>query len=265
MNLIDTHCHIAMSAFDEDREQVLARMREAGLVNAVVIADPAEEHSVENVRNLCETNDFLYWAAGVHPEHADHWNAEAEATVRAALAHPKCVALGEIGLDYYWEENPPREVQRQAFTAQLRIAHALNKAAVLHIREAHGDNTDILLRAHAEGWLPQVILHCYSGSWESAKTYLKLGAYISFTGTVTFKNAAKVQEVARQMPADRLLVETDCPFMAPVPMRGKRNEPAFVAYTLTKIAELRGVGPDRMADIATENARRAFSLPRSRA
>ena len=133
---------------------------------------------------------------------------------------------------------------------------------MLHIREAHGDNTDILLRAQAEGWLPQVILHCYSGSWESAKTYLKLGAYISFTGTVTFKNAAKVQEVARQMPADRLLVETDCPYMAPVPMRGKRNEPAFVAHTLTRIAELRGVSPEALADVATENARRVFSIGR---
>lgn len=262
MNLIDTHCHITASAFDGDRPDVIARMHEAGLVNAVVIADPAEAHSVEGVRSLCEANEFLYWAAGVHPEHADLWNADAEAATRAALAHPKCVALGEIGLDYYWEENPPREIQKQAFIAQLRIAHELGKPAVLHIREAHGDNTDILLRAQAEGWLPQVILHCYSGSWESAKTYLKLGAYISFTGTVTFKNAAKVQEVARQMPADRLLVETDCPYMAPVPMRGKRNEPAFVAHTLTRIAELRGVAPEALADVATENARRVFSIRR---
>lgn len=261
MNLIDTHCHIAMYRFDDDRDDVIARMHKTGLVSAIVISDPAEENCVRNVQALAETNNFLYWACGVHPENADKWNAETEAAVRRALAHPKCVALGEIGLDYYWAENPPREVQQAAMIAQLKIAHELNMPAVLHVRDSHGDTTEILVRAKAEGWLPQVILHCYSGSWESAKQYLSLGAYISFTGTVTFKNAPKIQEVAINLPADRILVETDSPFIAPVPMRGKRNEPAFVAHTCAKIAELRGVSAEEMADITTENARRVFNLP----
>lgn len=261
MNLIDTHCHICMHRFNDDRDEVIQRMHDAGLVNAIVISDPAEENNVRDARALSDSHDFLYWACGVHPENADKWNAETEAIVREALAHPKCVALGEIGLDYYWKENPPHEVQHETMIAQLKIAHELNMPAVLHIRDSHGDTTDILTRAKAEGWLPQVILHCYSGSWESAKQYLSLGAYISFTGTVTFSNAPKIQEVAAKMPADRILVETDSPFIAPVPMRGKRNEPAFVAHTCAKIAELRGISAEEMGDITTENAKRVFRIP----
>lgn len=261
MNLIDTHCHITSSRFEGDIDDVIARMHDTGLVNAIVVADPAEAGVPEKVEALVRQHDFLYWTCGVHPENADKWNPETEAALRTALAHPKCMAVGEIGLDYYWKENPPRDVQKATMIAQLKIAHELNIPAVLHIREAHGDTTEVLQQAKAEGYLPQVILHCYSGSWESAKTYLSLGAYLSFTGTVTFSNAAKVQEVASLMPADRILVETDCPFLAPVPYRGKRNEPAYVAHTLTKIAELRFADPETMADITTENARRVFQLP----
>lgn len=261
MNLIDTHCHITSSRFAEDIDDVIARMHEAGLVNAVVVADPAEENSVEKVRALVEKHDFLYWTCGVHPENADKWNEQTEAILRDALNHPKCVGVGEIGLDYYWKENPPRDVQKATMIAQMKIARELDMPAALHIREAHGDTTETLLQADREGYLPQVILHCYSGSWESAKTYLSLGAYLSFTGTVTFSNAAKVQEVASLMPADRILVETDCPYLAPVPYRGKRNEPAYVAHTLAKIAELRFADADALADIVTENARRVFKIP----
>lgn len=261
MNLIDTHCHIAMHRFDDDREEMIARMHEAGLVNAVVVADPAEEGTVEKVRALAEDHDFLCWTCGVHPENADKWTPEMEAILRQSLAHPKCVALGEIGLDYYWKENPEKNVQKATMIAQLKIAHELNLPAVLHVRDAHGDVTDVLMQAKTEGYLPQIILHCYSGSWESAKTYLSLGAYLSFTGPITFPNAAKNQEVATKMPADRLLVETDCPFLAPVPFRGKRNEPAYVAFTLKKIAELRGMDADELADITTANAKRVFNIP----
>ena len=261
MNLIDTHCHITSSRFEADIDEVIARMHETGLVNAIVVSDPAETGVPEKVETLVNAHDFLYWTCGVHPENADKWDSDTEAALRAALAHTKCVAVGEIGLDYYWKENPPRDVQKATMIAQLKIAHELNVPAVLHVREAHGDTTEVLLQAKKEGYLPQVILHCYSGSWESAKTYLSLGAYLSFTGTVTFSNAAKVQEVASLMPADRILVETDCPFLAPVPFRGKRNEPAYVAHTLTKIAELRFADPEDMANITTENARRVFHLP----
>ena len=261
MNLIDTHCHITSSRFDEDRDLMIARMHDAGLVNAVVVADPAEDGTVDKVRALAEEHNFLYWTCGVHPENADKWSDETEAVLRRSLGHPKCLALGEIGLDYYWKDNPERNVQKATMIAQLKIAYELGKPAVLHVRDSHGDVTDVLTQAKAEGYLPQIILHCYSGSWESAKTYLSMGAYLSFTGPITFPNAAKNQEVATKMPVDRLLVETDCPFLAPVPFRGKRNEPAYVAYTLKKIAELRGMDADELADITTANAKRVFCIP----
>ena len=147
------------------------------------------------------------------------------------------------------------------FDRQLELAWTLGKPVILHIREAHGDATDILTARERAGRLPAGVMHCYTGSWESAKTYLRMGLYISFTGAVTFKNAPKVWEVAEKMPLDRLLVETDCPYMAPVPMRGKRNEPAFVAYTARRIAELRGMDEDALAIAAWENGCRLFGLP----
>ena len=176
------------------------------------------------------------------------------------MAGDRVAALGEIGLDYYYETSP-REVQREVFDRQLELAWTLGKPVILHIREAHGDATDILTARERAGRLPAGVMHCYTGSWESAKTYLRMGLYISFTGAVTFKNAPKVWEVAEKMPLDRLLVETDCPYMAPVPMRGKRNEPAFVAYTARRIAELRGMDEDALAIAAWENGCRLFGLP----
>lgn len=260
MRLFDTHCHIADERFDEDRAAVIDRFREAGVARALVVADPCEEvPNEEKVFALVEQHDFLWGAIGVHPHNASGWSDAAEATVLKYLAHPRCACLGEIGLDYHYDLSPRTE-QREVFDRQLDIAFERDIPVQLHIREAHGDCMDMLRARAAAGHMPSGIMHCYTGSWESAKVYLDMGFYISLSGTVTFKNAPKLTEVAFNMPADRLLIETDCPYMAPVPKRGRRNEPAFLPYTFTKIAEIRGESPDRLSEQLYENARRAFRL-----
>lgn len=167
--------------------------------------------------------------------------------------------MGEIGLDYHYDLSP-REAQRAVFDRQLDLAFVQSVPVQLHIREAHGDCIDMLRARAAAGRMPAGILHCFTGSWESAKVYLDLGLYVSLSGAVTFKNAPKLSEVARNLPEDRILIETDCPYMAPVPLRGRRNEPSFLPYTLAKVAELRGVAPDRMAQTLCENACRALRI-----
>ncbi|MBR7188020.1 MAG: TatD family hydrolase [Clostridia bacterium] len=260
MRLFDTHCHIADPQFDGDREAVIVRFQEAGVARALVVADPREElPNQEKVFGLVDRYDFLYGAIGVHPHNASGWDADAEATVRRCLAHPKCRLLGEIGLDYHYDLSP-REVQRSVFAAQLDMAFELGFPVQLHIREAHGDCMD-LLRARAKaGRMPGGIMHCYTGSWEAAKVYLDLGLYISLSGAVTFKNAPKLAEVAVNVPADRLLIETDCPYMAPVPLRGRRNEPAFLAHTFAKVAELRGGDPEDLSEQLWQNACRIMRI-----
>ena len=258
--LFDTHCHIADPKFDEDRAEVIARFLDAGVRRAVVIADPCEDvPNQEKVFSLAEKHGFLYAAIGVHPHNASGWNAGAMAVVERYLAHPKCRLLGEIGLDYHYDLSP-RPTQREVFDRQLDIAYEYGVPVQLHIREAHGDTIDMLRLRARRGRMPEGIMHCYTGSWESAKVYLSLGLYISLSGAVTFKNAPKLAEVAKNLPDDRILIETDCPYMAPVPMRGRRNEPAFVRYTFEKVAQLRGADEEALAARLWENACRALRI-----
>ena len=260
MRLFDTHCHIADPRFDEDRDAVIQRMLDAGVARALVVADPCEEEpNQRKVFELVEAHDFLYGAIGVHPHNASGWGNAAEATVRAYLKNPRCRLLGEIGLDYHYDLSP-RDVQREVFARQLDMAYELGFPVQLHIREAHGDCMDLLRAQHRAGRMPAGIMHCYTGSWESAKVYLDLGLYISLSGAVTFKNAPKLAEVAQNTPADRLLVETDCPYMAPVPLRGRRNEPAFIVHTFEKVAQLRGEAPETLSEQLWENACRAVGV-----
>ena len=261
MRLFDTHCHIADPRFDEDRTEVILRFRDAGVQRALVVADPGEEiPNQEKVFSLIDHYDFLYGAIGVHPHNASGWSADAEAIVRRYLEHPKCRLLGEIGLDYHYDLSP-RDVQRRVFDIQLDMAYDLGFSVQLHIREAHGDCMDMLRSRAKAGRLPAGIMHCYTGSWEAAKVYLDLGYSISLSGAMTFKNAPKLAEVAKNTPSDRLLIETDCPYMAPVPLRGRRNEPAFIVHTFGKIVELRGEDPDALSEQLWHNACKALGLP----
>ncbi|MDO4548041.1 MAG: TatD family hydrolase [Clostridia bacterium] len=257
MKLFDTHCHIAADDFDADRGGVISRMREAGVSLAVVVGDISSDG--EKAISLAKENDCLYAAIGLHPHDARLWTDELREDLKKALKSDKVVALGETGLDYHYDFSP-RDAQRIAFEAQLDTAFDMNLPAILHIREAHGETTEILRSFYRAGRLPKCVMHCFSGSWESARAYLDMGLYISFTGVITFKNARKLVEVAQKMPLDRLMVETDCPYMAPVPMRGKRNEPAYVAYTARAIAAMRGVGEDELALAAYNNALRFFNV-----
>lgn len=259
MPLFDTHCHLTDPRFQEDLPQVIERMRQAGVELAVVVGDAAQDPA--SAFDLCQEHPFLYAAAGVHPHDASCWDEGRAQMLEAWMGREKAVALGEIGLDYHYDLSP-RPQQRLAFDDQLDMAYRLNKPAILHIREAHGEATAILSARWRAGRLPLCVMHCYSGSWESARTYLDMGMYLSFTGSVTFKNAAKLPEVAQKMPLDRLMVETDCPYMAPVPMRGRRNEPAYVAYTAACIARLRGMDPQDLAQAAYDNGRRFFRIGR---
>ena len=260
MRLFDTHCHIAAERFDKDIDEVIRRYLDAGGERLLLVADPCEEDpNQEKVFGMIDRHDFMYGAIGVHPHNASGWNAEAEKTVFEYLKHPKCRVLGEIGLDYHYDLSP-RDVQREVFDRQLEMAFETGMPVQLHIREAHGDSMDMLRARAAAGRLQPGIMHCFTGSWECAKVYLDLGMYISLSGALTFKNAPKLTEVALNVPADRLLVETDCPYMSPEPMRGQRNEPAFVAHTVAKIAEIRGVAPDRMAEQLFENGMRALRI-----
>ena len=260
MKIFDNHCHIADPAFDEDRAEVIARFQDSGVCRANVVADPCEEEpNQEKVFSLVEKYDFLCASIGAHPHNASRYDADAERTILEYLNHPKCRLLGEIGLDYHYDLSP-REMQREVFDRQLELAWERRVPVQLHIREAHGDCMDMLRSRLAAGRMPAGIMHCYTGSWEAAKVYLDAGLYISLSGALTFKNAPKLVEVCRNVPADRLLIETDCPYMAPVPLRGRRNEPAFITHTLAKAAQLREISPERMAEQLYENALRIFGL-----
>ena len=261
MMLFDTHCHIADEAFDADREAVIDRFRAAGVLRALVVADPCEETpNQQAVFDLAARHAFLYAAAGVHPHNASRYTAEIEAGLGELIRRPKCLLWGEIGLDYHYDLSP-RDVQREVFDRQLDLAYAAGKPVQLHIREAHGDCMDMLRARAAAGRMPSGIMHCYTGSWEAAKVYLDLGLYISLSGAVTFKNAPKLAEVAQNTPAGRLLIETDCPYMAPVPLRGTRNDPCNVKLVAKFLADRRGMDVEELAHITAENGKRLFSIP----
>jgi len=254
--MIDSHCHLENERFEGEVEQILSRMHGAG-VDRCILAGSDEETS-QRIVQLTEMHDGVFGVVGVHPQEAQYFTPQTLDHLTAWLASPRIVGIGEIGLDYYYDHSP-REKQREVLAAQLDFAYQQNVPAVFHVRDAHGDFTD-MLRARKSS-LPSGVMHCYTGSLESAKVYLNLGLYISFSGSVTFKNAKNLQEVARYVPQDRLLIETDSPYLAPVPMRGKRNEPAYVRYVAQTIATLKGMEVHALAEQAARNTEAVFSLP----
>ena len=255
MQLFDSHCHLDDEKFDLDRAEAIARMREAGVTRCTCVG--SDLPSSRRCLDLAQQYDFIYAAAGVHPHEAKDAPADYLEQLKALLAQPKCVALGEIGLDYYYDLSP-RETQMTVCEAQMELAWELSLPVAYHIRDAHQDMLDIMKRhkKHLTGG----IIHCFSGSWEIAKEYLKLGYFISFAGPVTFKKAPKLQEAAVNVPLDRILIETDSPYLSPEPVRGRRNEPTNVRYVAEKIAALREIPLEAFAQITMQNALNAYSI-----
>ena len=252
-NIFDTHAHYADSAFDEDREAVLAELPSKG-VSYVMLASSSVKDTAENAQ-LAGCYDYIYAASGVHPESVDTDPEDYLDIVRkTALSSHKIKAIGEIGLDYHYE-GYDREKQIRFFEEQIVLAKELGLPIIVHSRDATED-TMTLLKKHR----PQGILHCFSGSAETAKEVIKLGMYIGFTGVITFKNAKKAIKALEAIPLDRLLLETDCPYMAPVPFRGKRCDSSMIAYTAEKAAEIKGISVQELVDITRENAKRIYSI-----
>lgn len=254
--LIDTHTHINAEQFNEDVEATIERARAAGVSPMLVVGfdNPTITRAIE----LAETYEDIYAIVGWHPVDAVDCTEADLARIETLLDHPKVMALGEIGLDYYWDKSP-KDVQQRVFRQQIAIAKRTNMPIVIHNREATADVLDILEQEHAE----EVggVFHSYSMSVELLERCLRLNFYISLGGPVTFKNAKIPKAVAQHVPLDRLLVETDCPYLTPTPFRGKRNEPAYVTYVAEEIASLRDMSYDALAEATTANAKRLFRLP----
>ncbi len=251
----DSHCHVDEEKFNEDRDTVLARMREHGITRFAVIGSDMEtsRHAIA----FAGEHKGAVAAGGIHPHEAKKFREEDFEEIARWYRNGDIRAIGEIGLDYYYDFSP-REVQRAVCIRQMELAWEIGAPVVYHIRDAHGEMLEIM--RGMKGKLTSGIIHCFSGSAESAKEYLKLGYYISFAGPLTFKNAPRLQEAARIVPRDRLLIETDSPYMAPVPLRGTRNEPANVRFVGMKLAELRNETPEEVAAYTTENAMRAYGI-----
>jgi TatD DNase family protein len=274
--LVDSHAHLDFSQFDADRQEVITRAQEAG-VEIIVNAGAGLEASQAGVA-LTETYPQVYAAVGVHPHEAKTLNEDVLEKLRTLAQRPKVVAIGEIGLDYY-RDYSPRPVQRQAFQQQLALAKEMDKPIIVHDREAHDDVMNMLRqwvredyrpsaighRPSAIGHQPVGVMHCFSGDLAMAREVIEMGFYISIPGPVTFTNARRLPELVRALPLERLLIETDCPYLTPHPYRGKRNEPAYVRLVAETIARIREMPLEQVARITTANARALFGLESPRA
>ena len=252
--LFDTHAHLDDRAFDEDREELLAALPAQGL--ALVMNPGCSLESSRNAVKLANAHDYIYAAVGSHPDVADEVNeAVLEEYRTLCKQNPKIRAIGEIGLDYYYEDIP-RQTQLKAFRMQMELARELGLPVIVHERDAHEDGMKVVRE------FPDVkgVFHCYSGSAEMARQLVNEGWYIGFTGVLTFKNARKAVEVAASIPLDRIVLETDCPYMAPVPFRGKRNDPGKLCHMAQKLAEIRGVSVEEIHRITVENGKRLYRI-----
>ena len=256
MELIDSHAHLDGEKFADDRAAVVERALASGVVKIITMGDSLES----SARSVALTEEFesVYAAVGIHPEEVQPMTAATDDQLAAWAAQEKVVAIGEIGLDYYWEKDEEkRALQRAIFVRQLDLARQLRLPVCIHDREAHGDMMKIL---KTEGRGLRGVLHCYSGSWEMAAELLKGDWYFGIDGPLTYKNAAKLPEIVQRLPAERILVETDSPYLSPMPFRGKRNEPAHVLYVAKKAAELRGESLEAFARATRENTRDLYGI-----
>ncbi len=253
--LFDSHSHVDDSRFDGDRDQVIARAKARGL--NYILNPGCDLATSKAALDLAQRYDMVYAAVGVHPHEAKHCDQLTLDMFADMAKHQKVVALGEIGLDFHYDHSP-RDVQRMVFIEQIRLAQTLQLPIIIHAREADGEVYDTLRleQAFAGG----VLMHCYSGSAELARQYVKQGAYISIAGPVTFKNARKLVEVVETVPLDRLMIETDAPYLTPQPFRGKRNEPSYVHFTCQRVADIKGLSYDEVAAATCQNAKRFFAI-----
>lgn len=253
--LIDTHTHIDMENFADRFDEVMQTAKDYGVEKVVIPG--VEPSGFDRIIKLCEEYPDVYGAVGVHPEELNSYNEEAENKIKELLKHKKIIAVGEIGLDYYWDKSQI-EKQKEIFERQILIAKQAQKPILVHDREAHPDSFEILKKTNAAE--TGVVMHCFSGSPEFAQQCINEGFYIALGGVVTFKNAKKVKEVAKTVPLDKLLLETDAPYMTPVPFRGKENQPAYVKFVAEEIAKLRGVSFEEIAEATTANAKKLLKI-----
>jgi TatD DNase family protein len=256
--IVDSHCHLDFEDFREDLPATLARARAAGIVAMVCVGSGGDLATAERAVALAAKEPDVYAAIGIHPHDAGKLQPDWWTALEKLAKAPRVVGIGETGLDYFYDHSP-RQVQREVFEAFLRLATAAKRPVICHVRDAHEDAIAVL-RA---GPLPDEggVIHCYSGNRDHARAYLDLGFHLSFSGVLTFKKADDIRSAAAYAPVDRILVETDAPYLAPIPHRGKRNEPAYVLHTLEALARVRGVTPSRAAEQTTANAFRLFNLP----
>lgn len=250
-NIFDSHAHYDDPAFDPDRDELLASLPGAGVCG--IISCGTDVATSRYNLELAHRYNHIWAAAGFHPEAADRISEKDFVRLRELLADKRCVAVGELGLDYHYEDGAAREVQLSVLERQLQLANELDMPVIFHDRDAHADTLEILKK-----YRPKGVVHCFSGSVEMAQEIVGLGMYIGLGGAVTFKNARKPVAVAQYVPAERLLIETDCPYMTPVPFRGKRNDSALIANTAQKLAEIRGRTPEQILLETRQNAERLF-------
>ena len=252
MPIFDTHAHYDSGGFNADRDDVLSALHAAGV--GLVVDPGCELESSRAAAALAERYPFVYAAAGIHPSDCAGTGEAELAALRELCGHEKVVAVGEIGLDYYWKDGPPRDLQQTVFRRQIELAIELGLPVIVHDREAHGDSLSIVTD------YPEVrgVFHCFSGSPEMAEALLKRGWYLGFDGPITYKNAQKAPEVAAVTPLERIVVETDAPYLSPVPFRGKRNDSRNLPHIIEKLAEWKGVSPEELTRITWENGLRLF-------
>lgn len=251
-NIFDTHSHYDDAQFDADRNDLLKSLPQKGVIG-VVSCGCAPESTRFNA-GLAEQYDYIYFAAGLHPENLEGLKMDDLDEIERYAKEEKCVAIGEIGLDYHWMASS-KEVQKEFFAAQCELANKLDMPVIVHDREAHADTLAILKQ-----YRPKGVLHCFSGSAETAKEIVKMGMYIGLNGVATFKNARKSIEAAKAIPIERLVLETDCPYLAPVPHRGKRNDSSFIPFIAERLGEELGISAQELLNITAQNAKRLYEL-----
>jgi TatD DNase family protein len=255
--LFDSHAHVDGPEFDADRAEVLARARAAGVRRIVVIGAVGDPTSAERAVALAEQDPDIWATVATHPHDVDKMTDAWWAVHERLAVHPRVVAIGETGLDFYYQHSA-RDAQAAAFRRFVELAHRVHKPVVCHIRDAHAEARAILAETGAPAL--GVVIHCFTGTPQDAAAYVAMGCHVSFSGIVTYKTAQPIRDAVRHVPLDRILVETDCPYLAPVPRRGKRNEPAFVVHTAEVVAQEAGVSVEKLAGITVENTLRVFRI-----